>query len=85
MNQFTIMVFFHTAPCNGKKCENGGKLNVDTCTCKCEPPYIGDRCQQGRWSSTSVVFLPFIILITASASYSFPEILCYVNGFVLWL
>lgn len=50
--------FFHTAPCNGKKCENGGKLNVDTCTCKCEPPCIGDRCQQGRWSSTSVVFRP---------------------------
>eukprot|EP00105_Crassostrea_gigas_P028320 XP_011449940.1 PREDICTED: uncharacterized protein LOC105344061 isoform X1 [Crassostrea gigas] len=37
-------------PCNGKKCENGGKLNVDTCTCKCEPPYIGDRCQQADCS-----------------------------------
>nr|XP_022335669.1 uncharacterized protein LOC111132188 isoform X2 [Crassostrea virginica] len=33
-------------PCKGKKCENGGKLNVDTCKCTCEAPYIGARCEQ---------------------------------------
>lgn len=38
------MVFFYIVFCNGKKCENGGKLNVDMCICKCEFLYIGDRC-----------------------------------------
>ncbi|XP_033724789.1 uncharacterized protein LOC117314794 [Pecten maximus] len=31
--------------CNGKECRNGGKLDTDTCTCECQPPYEGDMCE----------------------------------------
>lgn len=44
---FNCIVLIFSAPCKGKKCENGGKLNVDTCKCTCEAPYIGARCEQG--------------------------------------
>ncbi|KAK6171095.1 hypothetical protein SNE40_019354 [Patella caerulea] len=33
-------------PCNGKKCKNGGALNIDTCTCTCTSPYSGDTCTE---------------------------------------
>ncbi|XP_062575048.1 uncharacterized protein LOC134236903 [Saccostrea cucullata] len=33
-------------PCNGKECQNGGTLDVNTCTCRCERPYIGDMCEK---------------------------------------
>ncbi|KAK3087233.1 hypothetical protein FSP39_003405, partial [Pinctada imbricata] len=32
-------------PCNGKKCQNGGDLDVDTCSCKCKPPFYGTYCE----------------------------------------
>ncbi|XP_056014320.1 uncharacterized protein LOC125663866 [Ostrea edulis] len=37
-------------PCNGKKCANGGKLDIDKCTCTCKRPYVGDRCERADCS-----------------------------------
>ncbi|CAF0713214.1 unnamed protein product [Brachionus calyciflorus] len=31
--------------CKGMECWNGGTLNLNTCTCTCDPFYTGDRCQ----------------------------------------
>lgn len=35
-------------PCNGKKCENGGTLDTDSCQCSCVPPYSGERCENAN-------------------------------------
>ncbi|XP_062575052.1 uncharacterized protein LOC134236905 isoform X1 [Saccostrea cucullata] len=32
--------------CGGKKCDNGGKLNVETCECECKKLYTGPSCEQ---------------------------------------
>lgn len=32
--------------CGGKVCDNGGKLNEDTCECECKKPWhVGDLCE----------------------------------------
>ncbi|XP_050398410.2 cysteine-rich venom protein Mr30 [Patella vulgata] len=33
-------------PCNGKKCENGGTLDIQSCSCTCKTPYSGPTCTE---------------------------------------
>lgn len=35
-------------PCGGKTCQNGGRLNSDTCTCECKAPHGGDTCERAN-------------------------------------
>ncbi|XP_071111759.1 cysteine-rich venom protein Mr30-like [Haliotis cracherodii] len=40
-----VMCGLCDAPCGGKQCLNGGRLDTDTCKCTCKTPYAGTTCQ----------------------------------------
>ena len=43
-----INIYLHfcfLVPCGGKKCVNGGTINVETCACACEKDFEGETCQ----------------------------------------
>lgn len=43
------------AVCGGKVCQNGGRLDPDTCVCECKAPYSGSTCEKGKvWQDVQV-------------------------------
>ncbi|XP_041378582.1 cysteine-rich venom protein-like [Gigantopelta aegis] len=40
-----VMCGLCDAPCNGKRCLNGGHLDTNSCACTCTKPYVGDNCE----------------------------------------